>query len=146
MTQWLQVHPGEEKELAVVDQTSYYHTHAGLTTSGQYYLNPAGYYADQACRWGDQSKPLGNWAPAVVGLSVAKDGIGYFGLSNNAPTQTKALLGYTVTIKGGDFECKYSNHTIAYNGQTWDAFDPHTAGCTVGVRPESSAVYELTPN
>lgn len=44
--------------------TSYLHS---------YYINPPG-VGEEGCIWGDNSKPIGNWAPYVAGANTDKNG------------------------------------------------------------------------
>lgn len=43
-------------------------------TLASYYVNPPGYGTKQACVWGDDTAPIGNWAPFVTGAN--QDGTG----------------------------------------------------------------------
>jgi hypothetical protein len=141
---WLEIHPGETKQLAIVDQASYYRSATeGKGTSRQYYLNPKGVAAEKACQWGNENSPVGNWAPMNVGLGWAPNDMGYFSMFNNAPTQKTATLGYNVVVQGGDMPCHYDNQKITYGSQVWPAFGPNALGCTIGVAPHSRVVYNL---
>ena len=59
---------GETQELACPDSHTYYKW-KDMATSAQYYLNPIGVGPEKACRWGDGSEPIGNWAPINFGVS-----------------------------------------------------------------------------
>jgi hypothetical protein len=39
-----------------------------------YYINPPGYSTEEACIWGDGSKPIGNWSPYVAGANTDGNG------------------------------------------------------------------------
>jgi hypothetical protein len=142
---WQEILPGETKKLAIVDQQTHYKSAGNQATSRQYYLNPAGYGARSACRWGSEAEPLGNWAPLNIGLGWATNNRGYFSMFNNAPTQKTATLGYNVKITGGDAECNYDNHYITYRDKVAKATGPTADGCTVGVMPKANVVFNLTP-
>jgi len=43
-------------------------------TSAEYYINPPGYTTEQACVWGDNTQPIGNWAPFVAGANQVASG------------------------------------------------------------------------
>jgi hypothetical protein len=115
--------PGETKELTNPDSGSYYQWQ-GKSTSAQYYLNPIGFGPEQACRWGDPSQPLGNYAPINfgVGHSAGKTWLSIF---QNAPT-TNAQYQGKVSIQGDiSASCTYQN------GQYCGAAGCNSNGCTV---------------
>ena len=144
---WQEVRPGEKQRLAIVDSPTYYMAATnGQPTTRQYYLNPKGYGAKEACRWGDGLQPLGNAAPINVGTGWNGDK-GYFSMFNNAPTQQSATLGYNVKIIGGDSVCTYDTTSaiITYNGIPHHALGPRADGCTVGVSPKATVTYVLFP-
>ncbi|SPO06011.1 related to UTH1 protein [Cephalotrichum gorgonifer] len=43
------------------------------STAAHYYINPPG-VGDEGCIWGDNSQPIGNWAPYVAGANADKNG------------------------------------------------------------------------
>ncbi|KAG9775401.1 hypothetical protein KCU88_g5145, partial [Aureobasidium melanogenum] len=59
---------GESANLAVPD-TKYW-----CGTAAHYYINPPGVGPDEACVWGDKSKPVGNWSPYVAGANIDASG------------------------------------------------------------------------
>jgi SUN family beta-glucosidase len=147
---WQEILPGETKKLAIVDQQRYYLSATeGRGTSRQYYLNPKGYPANEACRWGNSTEAIGNWAPVNLGIGWDSNvGLGYFSMFNNAPTQTNATLGYNVEVTGGREPCVYDNNQkqiIFDNRIRTPAAGPTPLGCTVSVAPKSRVVYSLTP-
>lgn len=44
-------------------------------THAQYYINPPGVSTADACKWGDVSKPHGNWAPYTAGAGQDANGV-----------------------------------------------------------------------
>ncbi|KIV84001.1 hypothetical protein PV11_05981 [Exophiala sideris] len=121
----VELQPGSTEALAVPDASSYY-TWKGQSTSAQYYLNPIGYGASQACQWGSSGSPLGNYAPINFGVG-AKDGTTWLSIFQNSPT-TSAQYSGTVELTGNlSGSCKYSN------GQYCSATGCNSQGCTVSV-------------
>lgn len=59
---------GTTEELACPDSATYYFWQ-GMPTSAQYYLNPIGTGAEEACQWGKAGSKKGNWAPINFGVS-----------------------------------------------------------------------------
>ena len=120
----VELQSGETEQLAVPDASSYY-TWEGKSTSAQYYLNPPGYSASQACQWGSAGQPIGNYAPINfgVGYSAGKTWLSIF---QNAPTTTATYPG-TVEITGDNLSgsCKYEN------GQYCSGTGCNSNGCTV---------------
>ncbi|KAI1499681.1 beta-glucosidase-domain-containing protein [Biscogniauxia marginata] len=41
--------------------------------AAHYYINPPGVDSDTGCHWGDETKPMGNWAPYVAGANTVGD-------------------------------------------------------------------------
>ena len=105
----------------------------GKGTSAQYYLNNLNVAQDEACQWGDGSKPVGNFAPANLGVGYSSaDQKGYISLAPNKPT-TNAQLDYAVQLVGDDItgSCKYINGKYC-SGPNFDQCD--NPGCTVSAR------------
>ena len=114
---------GETQPLTCPDAANYY-TWEGQSTSAQYYLNPPGYGASDACQWGSPSQPLGNYAPINFGVG-AKGGVTWLSIMANKPT-TSAVYPGTVEITGPiSGSCKYEN------GQFCSATGCNSDGCTV---------------
>lgn len=104
-----------------------YYIWDGSGTSAQYYINKKGYATEDACIWTSSIDPkgAGNWAPLVLGVGQADDGITYISIFQNLPTST-AELDFNVEIKGDvNSKCSY------INGQ-WTG---GSSGCTVSVQP-----------
>ncbi|KIW13940.1 hypothetical protein PV08_06721 [Exophiala spinifera] len=121
----VELQPGETEALAVPDAGSYY-TWQGKSTSAQYYLNPIGYPASQACQWGSPGTPIGNYAPINFGVG-AKDGTTWLSIFQNSPTTSAQYQG-TVELKGNlSGSCKYSN------GQYCGVTGCNSQGCTVSI-------------
>jgi len=121
----VELQPGSTEALAVPDAATYYEWE-GQSTSAQYYLNPIGYGASQACQWGTPGTPLGNYAPMNFGVG-SKGGVTYISMFPNEPT-TSATFAGTVEITGNiSGACKYSN------GQYCSSSGCTTTGCTVSI-------------
>jgi len=124
----LQTEPNTITELACPDGSTYYHWD-NKSTSAQYYLNNLGVQQSDACWWGDGSQPVGNSAPANLGVGF-NNGNAWISLFENAPT-TNAKLDYTVEITGNNVvgKCKYSNGQYCSGDDYSDCNS--SAGCTV---------------
>ncbi|KAJ2744926.1 hypothetical protein GGI20_002576 [Coemansia sp. BCRC 34301] len=80
-----------------------------LGTSSQFYVNLAGSSADQ-CIWGDNDRPIGNWAPYIFGAGQAKDGNTYISVQYNplyASMGFKAADAYSVKIVCTAGKCNF---------------------------------------
>lgn len=99
-----------------------YYIWDGSGTSAQYYVNKKGYSVEDACVWDSpKGKDAGNWAPVVLGVGQAADGITYISIFQNLPT-SDAPLDFNIEITGDvNSECSY------VNGQ-WTG---GASGCTV---------------
>lgn len=117
--------PGQTQELTVPDAGSYYQWQ-GKSTSAQYYLNPIGYGPEDACKWGDPSKPLGNYAPINFGVGY-KDGKTWLSIFQNAPTTNAKYEGRVVLTGDLSDKCYYEN------GQYCGATGCNGNGCTVSL-------------
>jgi hypothetical protein len=118
-----EVEAGATQPLTCPDAANYY-MWEGKSTSAQYYLNPPGYGASQACQWGSPGSPLGNYAPINFGVG-ASGGTTWLSIQANTPT-TNAVYPGTVEIQGNlSGSCKYEN------GQYCSASGCNSAGCTV---------------
>ncbi|RMZ80020.1 hypothetical protein DV738_g3030, partial [Chaetothyriales sp. CBS 135597] len=122
----VELQSGDTQPLAVPDASSYYFWQ-GKSTSAQYYLNPPGYSAEEACQWGSAGTPIGNFAPTNfgVGYSAGKTWLSIF---PNAPTTDVEYPG-TIEIQGDNLSgsCKYSNGVFESDTGT------SSTGCTVAV-------------
>ncbi len=121
----VELQPGSTEALTVPDGSSYYNWE-GKSTSAQYYLNPPGYGAAQACTWGSPGTPLGNYAPINFGVG-ASGGKTWLSIFQNSPT-TNAQYPGTVELQGDlSGSCKYEN------GQYCGASGCNSNGCTVSL-------------
>jgi len=119
------IESGATQPLTCPDAANYY-MWEGKSTSAQYYLNPPGYGASDACQWGSSSQPLGNFAPINLGIG-ASGGTTWLSIQANAPTTNVPYPG-TVEITGNlSGSCKYEN------GQYCSTSGCNSAGCTVSV-------------
>ena len=121
----VELQPGATEPLTVPDAASYYEWE-GQSTSAQYYLNPIGIPASQACQWGSPGGDTGNYAPINFGVG-AKGGVTWLSIFQNSPT-TNAQYQGTVELTGNlSGSCKYQN------GQYCSASGCNSQGCTVGL-------------
>ena len=109
--------------LTCPDANKYFHWQ-GKPTSAQYYVNPKGVPISEGCKWGDGSKPVGNWAPLNMG--IGENNGKWLSLFQNSPT-TNEKLDYNVKITGKDLSgsCKYEGGSFISEAGTNDS------GCTV---------------
>ena len=132
----VELQPGSTEALTVPDGSSYYNWE-GKSTSAQYYLNPPGYGAAQACTWGSPGTPLGNYAPINFGVG-ASGGKTWLSIFQNSPT-TNAQYPGTVELQGDlSGSCTYEN------GQYCGASGCNSNGCTVSLTIVTSRVFMLT--
>lgn len=129
----LNAQPGSTTNLTCPAASNYY-TWKGMSTSAQYYVNPAGVSVANACQWGDSSKPWGNYAPMNLGVGYS-DGMAWLSIFQNSPT-TNAKLGFTVELVGdnGGYDnligrCKFVNGQYC-SGSNYGTCSS-TTGCTV---------------
>ncbi|KAI1136985.1 hypothetical protein F5Y05DRAFT_93188 [Hypoxylon sp. FL0543] len=61
------------------------------STAAHYYINAPGVDSSEGCHWGDESKPIGNWAPYVAGANTVSDGSTYVKLGINPVWQASSL-------------------------------------------------------
>ncbi|KAG6002363.1 hypothetical protein E4U21_003156 [Claviceps maximensis] len=126
----VEAQPGQVVEVTNPLQKGYY-IWDGKATSAQYYINKKGLNAAQACVWTCPNDPLGcgNWAPVVLGVGQAEDGITYISLFQNLPTST-AQLDFSVEIIGD------TNSKCAFKHGKWVGGD---TGCTTGMKKGGKA-------
>lgn len=118
-----EIQAGSTSPLTCPDAGNYY-TWEGMSTSAQYYLNPPGYSAAQACQWGSPGQDIGNYAPINFGVG-SKSGTTWLSIQANTPT-TNAVYPGSVEIQGNlSGSCKYEN------GQYCSDTGCNSAGCTV---------------
>ncbi|RMZ86871.1 hypothetical protein DV736_g5909, partial [Chaetothyriales sp. CBS 134916] len=132
----VELQPGETQQLAVPDASSYF-IWEGKPTSAQYYLNPPGYSAAEACQWGSAGTPIGNFAPTNFGVGYSAGKI-WLSIFPNTPTTDVSYPG-SVEIQGDNLSgsCKYSN------GQFESDTGSSSTGCTVAV-VSGSAVFVIS--
>ena len=73
-----------------------------------YYINPPGVGSDKGCVWGDESEPIGNWAPYVAGANAMADGSTFVKLGLN-PIWEESALSSTKPDFGLEIECPDSD-------------------------------------
>ena len=69
-----------------------------------FYINAPGVSSDEGCHWGDESKPIGNWAPFVAGANTDSSGNTFVKLGLNPVWQDSALFSEKPTF-GMKIEC-----------------------------------------
>lgn len=133
----LDTQPGQTYALTCPDANTYYKWE-DASTSAQYYINPQGVAASDACTWSSAGSNCGNWAPVNAGVGRGTDGVTYLSLFPNAPTNPDGTLDYTIKITGDvSDKCVYSGGTYTMNGNS----SPH--GCTVAITNGGTAVFEF---
>ncbi|POS82968.1 hypothetical protein EPUL_005510 [Erysiphe pulchra] len=94
-------HVEDSTELAVPG-TNYW-----CKTAAHYYINPPGVSVEEACVWGDESKPVGNWSPYVAGANTDESGktfvkVGWNPIfTGSALSRTPPQFGVKITCDGG---------------------------------------------
>ncbi|TKA74195.1 hypothetical protein B0A55_05139 [Friedmanniomyces simplex] len=123
----LDTQPGSTSNLTCPDADNYYNWEGGHT-SAQYYVNPEGVSVQDACQWGSNANPWGNYAPLNLGVGYS-NGAAWLAIFQNAPTTT-AQLDFTVEITGDNISgsCKYSNGQYC-SGSSCSS----VTGCTVSI-------------
>ncbi|KAI1130476.1 beta-glucosidase-domain-containing protein [Nemania abortiva] len=74
------------------------------STASHFYINAPGVSSDEGCHWGDESKPIGNWAPFVAGANTDSSGNTFVKLGINPVWQDSALYSTKPTF-GLKIEC-----------------------------------------
>ncbi|KAI8687946.1 hypothetical protein NCS55_00047000 [Fusarium keratoplasticum] len=121
---------GGSVDICNPEQDKYY-IWDGSGTSAQYYVNKKGYSVEDACVWDSpKGKDAGNWAPVVLGVGQAADGITYISIFQNLPT-SDAPLDFNIEITGDvNSECSY------IDGK-WTG---GASGCTTGMKSGGKAI------
>ncbi|RKF66835.1 putative secreted beta-glucosidase adg3 [Golovinomyces cichoracearum] len=109
-------HVEESTELAVPG-TNYW-----CNTAAHYYINPPGVGVEDACIWGDGTKPVGNWSPYVAGANTDEFGKTFVKVGWN-PIYTGSSLSGTPPEFGVRIVCEKGD----CNG-TPCSIDPSTDG------------------
>ncbi|KAI8629230.1 beta-glucosidase-domain-containing protein [Xylariaceae sp. FL1651] len=74
------------------------------STAAHFYINAPGVSAADGCHWGDDTKPIGNWAPYVAGANTDGSGNTFVKLGVNPVFQDSALYDTKPTF-GLKIEC-----------------------------------------
>ncbi|CAF9926489.1 MAG: hypothetical protein GOMPHAMPRED_004150 [Gomphillus americanus] len=123
--------------------------------SAHYYINPPGVSTDNACRWGDTSAPVGNWAPLVGGGHQTSDGRTWIDLGLNPKYKddfsSKPIKFKVEIICDGECNnpCAYdpSQHglleMVGSEGTAWTLGDDGAPFCTTVVT-SGSASYKVS--
>ncbi|KAF2971079.1 hypothetical protein GQX73_g2418 [Xylaria multiplex] len=74
------------------------------STASHFYINAPGVGSGEGCVWGDESKPIGNWAPYVAGANTDGSGNTFVKLGLNPVWQDSALYSTKPTF-GLKIEC-----------------------------------------
>ncbi|ORY62912.1 uncharacterized protein BCR38DRAFT_217305 [Pseudomassariella vexata] len=137
----------DEATLAVPDP-SYW-----ASTAAHYYINAPGVSADKGCHWGDDSTPIGNWAPYVAGANTDDAGMTFVKLGLNPIWQSSSLFStkptFAMKIECPSADCVGLPCKIDGNGVTSDEKATGAGGsdfCVVTVPSGGSAnivVYNL---
>ncbi|KAI1000224.1 hypothetical protein K3495_g7974 [Podosphaera aphanis] len=80
-------------------------TNYWCNTAAHYYINPPGVKAEEACVWGDESKPIGNWSPFVAGANTDQTGRTFVKIGWN-PIYTGSSLAKTPPKFGVKIVCE----------------------------------------
>lgn len=128
--------PGETLDMFNPIATESYYWQ-GAATSAQWYLNPLGFDAEDACCWLNPAHPdnTGNYAPMNAGTGQNEAGETYLSIFANSPSSS-ALLDYDVAIVGdiNGGPCAYKVGQGYTNGGT---------GCTVTLKEGGTAYFQL---
>ncbi|KAM3426086.1 hypothetical protein MY4824_010099 [Beauveria thailandica] len=124
---------GETVPLTNPSQSGYYQW-KNKKTSAQYYINPKGVAAKDACIWKSPISPSdrGNWAAVVCGVGKDESGITFLSLFPNKPTSS-AKPDFNMEIIGGNSKCGY------HNGQWIGGTD----GCTTALENGQTATIRF---
>ncbi|KAJ1958324.1 hypothetical protein GGI12_004765 [Dipsacomyces acuminosporus] len=128
--------PGGTAPLNVLPNTYW------LGTSSQFYVNLAGSDASK-CIWGDDTNPVGNWAPYIFGAGQGKDGNTYVSVQFNPlyiEKGFKVSAAYNVKI-----ECTQGNCNFPQGGQCKCEGGKCSVdnGCTVTLPQSAKAKFVL---
>ncbi|KAI3331802.1 glycoside hydrolase family 132 protein [Xylariaceae sp. AK1471] len=74
------------------------------STASHFYINAPGVSSADGCHWGDETKPIGNWAPYVAGANTDGSGNTFVKLGINPVYQDSALYDTKPTF-GLKIEC-----------------------------------------
>ncbi|EON99678.1 putative septation protein sun4 protein [Phaeoacremonium minimum UCRPA7] len=129
--------PGQTRDMFNPIATESYYWQ-GTPTSAQWYLNPLGFDAEDACVWLNPNYPdnTGNYAPMNAGTGQDVNGVTYLSIFDNSPSSS-AKLDYNVAITGDILggPCAYTVGEGYSNGGT---------GCTVTLKKGGTASFVLS--
>ncbi|KAI9297234.1 hypothetical protein K502DRAFT_357441 [Neoconidiobolus thromboides FSU 785] len=103
-------------------------------TSAHYYLNLPGSGQDE-CRWGDSSKPVGNWAPYVMGANQDENGVTFASATTNPLFKEVGFStkGYTIQISCEGSSCSSSSCSVGQGGSSQSCIVSAGQGSTIYV-------------
>ncbi|KAK6853367.1 hypothetical protein PG995_010179 [Apiospora arundinis] len=78
------------------------------STAAHYYINEPGVSSKEGCIWGDDSKPMGNWAFYVAGTNTDHTGNTFVKLGMNPIYEASSLAGKKPTF-GMEIKCNSGN-------------------------------------
>ncbi|KAK8128347.1 hypothetical protein PG984_009455 [Apiospora sp. TS-2023a] len=78
------------------------------STAAHYYINEPGVSSAEGCIWGDDSKPMGNWAFYVAGTNTDHTGSTFVKLGMNPIYEASSLAGKKPTF-GMEIKCDSGN-------------------------------------
>jgi hypothetical protein len=125
-------------------------------TAASFYINPPGVTTDQACVWGSNASPVGNWAPYVAGANTDATGNTFVKLGWNPvylePTtpfrNQMPTWGVEITCSGGNcngLPCKIDPSQNGVNEMVGSASNGAGGGafCVVTVPEGATANFEV---
>jgi hypothetical protein len=129
--------------------------HSQLTYAS-FYINPPGVTTDQACVWGTNTSPVGNWAPYVAGANTDASGntfvkLGWNPIYLEAATpfrNTMPTWGVEITCSGGNcngLPCKIDPSVNGVNEMVGSTSNGAGGGafCVVTVPKGATANFEV---
>lgn len=121
-----------------------------------FYINPPGVTTDQACVWGSNTSPVGNWSPYVAGANMDASGNTFVKLGWNPiylePTtpfrNTMPTWGVQITCSGGNcngLPCAIDPSHNSVNQMVGSSSDGAGGGafCVVTVPKGATANFEV---
>jgi Beta-glucosidase (SUN family) len=137
-------------------RTHFTHGRHNELTRISFYINPPGVTTDQACIWGSNTSPVGNWAPYVAGANTDASGNTYVKLGWNpvyleAATpfrNTMPTWGVEITCSGGNcngLPCKIDPSQNSVNEMVGSSSNGAGGGafCVVTVPKGATATFEV---
>jgi len=117
-----------------------------------FYINAPGVSSDEGCHWGDDSKPIGNWAPYVAGANTDGNDNTFVKLGINPVYQdsdlynTKPTFGLEIECDGdcNGLPCKIDGNGVVSNEKATGAGGSDFCVVTVSKGGKASiVVYNL---